>query len=66
MSSFRVDGLDGIKTGTIVANSRQGNDYNSSTPTLSDGHPGAGPLLQENLEGPLVAMEETARGRFTS
>lgn len=39
MSSFRVDGLDGIKTGTMVAGSRQGNDCNSSTPTLRDGDP---------------------------
>lgn len=39
MSSFRVECLDGIKTGTIVANSRQGSDYNSSTPTLGDGDP---------------------------
>lgn len=50
----------------MVANSRQGKEYNSSTPTLRDGDPRADPLRQENLGGPLEALEEMARGRYTS
>lgn len=66
MSNIRVDGLAGIKTGTTVANPRQGNEHNGSSPTLRDGDPRADPPLQENLRGPWVATEEMARGRYTS
>lgn len=43
-----------------------GSEYNSSIPTLRDGDPREDPLLQEILRGPMVAMEETARRKFTS
>lgn len=60
-------GLDGIKTGTVMANARQGSKYNISIPILRDSDPRADPRLPEILRGPVVAMEETgARGRFTS
>ena len=40
MSSDRErGGLDGIKTGTIMANARQGSKYHISIPILRDGDP---------------------------
>lgn len=52
MSNVRVDDLDDIKTGIIMANARQRHEYNSSIPTLRGGDPG------RDLKGPLVAVEE--------
>lgn len=65
MSSDWGTGLEGIKTGTVMANARQGNKCNSSIPTLRDGDPRADPRQQEILSGPVVTME-MERWRFTS
>lgn len=62
MNGVRVDGLDGIKTGTITMNARQRNEYNSSMPTIKDGDPRADPQLQENPNIPLAVMGEKVRG----